>query len=238
MLLQEQNRWESALEQFTNAYKLDETEAEYAFECAFCNEKVKDYELSKFYYLKAIELNPKKPKYYMYFCDFLCECMNEFVLSKTYFKELIDLDPDNPEHYYQYARCLRDYGENEYIESEKYYLKCLEIDNKNQGTNGSYAYLLYLMKRYDESKKYLEIEFKIDDNNGWSHFYYGLLHQQMGEKDVAIESLERAVKLCRRKQHMIPHLETIKKADPENIDYHNKFAQLIEEKFENSNDCD
>ena len=55
---------------------------------------------------------------------------------------------------------MRDFVK-QFKESEKWRLKCLEINPKDCGTNASYGYSLYLMGQYDKAIKQFENIFLI-----------------------------------------------------------------------------
>eukprot|EP01083_Nonionella_stella_P217763 781579_1 len=139
----------------------DEKQADFASEAAYNFQELKDY------YLKAIEMNYNKNKYWFYYAEWKC------------FENAIQSGNKNIEHYYKYAMYLRDFHKN-YNLSKVYYLKCFDMNRKKKlkicGINASFGYLLYLMGEYEESNKYLSLAQVSDPKNMWTYFYYGLLH--------------------------------------------------------------
>eukprot|EP01083_Nonionella_stella_P089308 249169_1 len=233
LLLEEQEHYAYALEQFMKAKELDrgnKKQSEYIFEIAYCHQKLNNFDCATEHYLKAIAMDATKPKYYIYYADYLCSDLKDFSQSKKYFEKLIELEPNNANCYYQYARIWRDYG-RDYEKAEFYYKKCLQIDDRTRGLNGSYGYLLYLMRRYDEAKKYLKTAITYDRKTVWSHYYYALLQKEIGHDSEADESLVNAVNITTKISSILGHLQTIKEADPKQIHYHNRFEELLKDKL-------
>eukprot|EP01084_Bolivina_argentea_P187965 323665_1 len=232
LLLEEQERYAEALEQFQCARRLDihkKKHCEYIFEIAYCYQKLKDFDNATINYLKAIELEDGKAKYYIYYADYLCCDLNNFEASKEWFEKLIKIEPNNANCYYQYARVYRDYG-NDYNKAEFYYKKCLQIDDRIRGLNGSYGYLLYLKQRYNEAGKHLKIAIVNDYNTVWSHYYYALLQTHIGNHIEADIALNKAVNRSFKISSILSHLRTIKKADSQKMEFHNKFERLLKER--------
>ena len=102
--------------------------------------------------------------------------------------------------------------------------------------HGSYGYLLYLMKRYDEANKHLDISLNANDLEqnypAWRFFYYGLLQLELGNKQKSDEYLEKAA------QHsycdMLDHLKVMKEQDPKHIDYIMKLEHRLKQKPKSS----
>ena len=93
---------------------------------------------------------------WIYRCGQCLMKLGKYQQAKTYYDKAIEIAPDKVQPYFRYAKELRD-GKRDYKESEKYYLKSLEIDDKQQYVRGSYGYLLYLMGEYEKAMKYVEM---------------------------------------------------------------------------------
>ena len=79
----------------------------------------------------------------------------------------------------------------DYEQAEKYYLKCLEIDDIDCGTvNGSYGYLLYLMGDIEKAKEKILLQLDKDkrnrEENKWPWFYHGLVFDQDDKREVSL----------------------------------------------------
>merc|ERR1719361_1649312 len=146
-------------------------------------------------------------------------------------------------YYYLYARFFRD-DERDYLRSEMYYKKCLQIDARYDGANGSYGHLLYLMGNLVESRKYLNIARKLDERNLWTFYYYGLLMNELLKYEEAEQSLNRSLEMfqinCRGnaknagilRQNMRPHLAKTKAVDAKHLKFHQRFEVMIDEYVE------
>ena len=85
--------------------------------------------------------------------------------------------------------------------------------------NASYGYCLYLMKQYDEARKYLDIAF-VDIgsyNPCWTHCYYGLLEHNLGNMQMSNYYLHEFSRLTDESD--LIRLDLMKQQDPKNIDY-------------------
>eukprot|EP01083_Nonionella_stella_P086649 240865_1 len=229
LLLEDKEQYHDALVQFNAACALVDDEAEYVFEVAYCCGKLKQYCHATMHYLKTIAMEPTCAKYCNFYAQYLCKELGNLDECKTYFERAMAIEPSSCSPYYQYAKVLRDYV-SDYAESEKYYLKTLAIDGRNYGSNGSYAYLLYLMRDYDKAMKHVKIELEISQKNKWAHYYHGLLQKTLGNELKANESLLKAVECTQKTSHIVTHLQRIKASDPINIDYHNEFEKLLNQK--------
>ena len=178
------DKFESALAQFEMAMQLDADDPDYPRKCAECYKGMKDYDNAKEYFLKSIELeidDVSKSRAYASFAYFFVyvEC-KDVDSARSYFEKAIELDPKNGDAYFQCARMLRSNGAEFWKESEKYYMKAMEIiDVKESKINASYAYLLHTMGNDEKAKKYIEIQLKLDEEyetySHWTWFYYGLI---------------------------------------------------------------
>eukprot|EP01084_Bolivina_argentea_P170428 295335_1 len=160
LLLEEGQKFELALQQFLGASKnVDEKEPDYIFEAAYCYQKLGDYDNATVSYLRAIEMNGEKSSYWIYYAEYLCEELKEYKESIKCFEKAIALEnQSNANYLYRFARYLRDFHKN-YALSEVYYKKCLALNEERKakpkgkngikGVNGSYGYLLFLMKQYE-----------------------------------------------------------------------------------------
>ena len=240
LLLQELNKYDLALKQFIFAIEnVDEKQSEYIFESAYCYQKLGDKKNATINYLRAIELNCYKSSYWIHYAQYLCQELNDYKYSIECFEKAISIEPNNITYYYRFARNLRDFHKN-YEKSKVYYQKCISMlsisDDDNIveiiGLNASYGYLLYLMKDYKSSKKYLCLSQETDPMNAWSYYYFGMLILQCsGNKEKANNLMDKALRFSNTYSSMIEHLNRIKKIDKSNVEYHNKFQLLLKEKF-------
>ena len=83
------------------------------------------------------------------------------------------------------------------------------------------------MGDYEGAMKYVETELENNDDSEWTYFYYGLLHKNKGNDEMADKALLKAVELTIDKQIVIPDLEVMMKADTSNIEYYKKYKKLI-----------
>ena len=103
----------------------------------------------------------------------------------------------------------------DYKESPKYYMKCLEINKRDYGTNGSYGYLLYLMSEYDKALNHIEIELDLEDNNNWAHFYQALVYNAIDEHELEEIALWKALSQCKTTElkEDLQHLQRVRESN-------------------------
>merc|ERR1712048_619922 len=152
----------------------------------------------------------------------------------------LDEEENKSKYYYLYARLYRDDYRN-YAQSAKYYEKCLQMNANYDGCNGSYGHLLYLMGRYEESKKYLQIACSLDESNIWTYYYYGLLMKQLKDTKESDKALAKALEMFKLncaenyrnasmlRENMKPHLEKTKQIDAKNKEFHQKFENAVDD---------
>ena len=185
------------------------------------------YELALMQIKRAIEIEPSNAKYILA-CATVYENLKDYMKAANLFTKAIEIDPKDMNSYYEYATMLRD-KVRDYPESERYYLKALEInDVSDRGTNGSYGYLLYLMGEYNKGIKYVEIELALHPRKYWAHFYHGLLHKVLGNKELSEKALLKAIEFAPgNKEGILVHLEVLKKNDSMNLEYYERFEKQI-----------
>ena len=249
MLQTNMRDYKTALRQYLSALKVEPNNAKYTLQCAICYEKLKEYENAGKFYLRAIEINDAKEfgkekqkqrevKYLNWYGVFLRDHMSNYGEAGKYFLKAIEVKPKDPSAYYHYARMLRDYIKD-YKGAEAYYLKCMEVSPKRHGAHGSYGYLLYLMGEYERAIEQIEIEVnEISDNNMWAYFYYGLVNDTIGDKDKADAALWRAIGVMDVKdsEEVMRYLRSIKGTNEQNVDYHEKFERMVDDKLNLLND--
>ena len=144
----------------------------------------------------------------------------------------IELNHNNPTICYKLAIVFRD-NLKDYEKSQKYYLKCLEMEQKakvkKETVNGSCGYLLYLMSEYEEAMKHILLGFKEEENsNGWTYYYHALVLNVTDKQKKAEESLKKAVESLKHDENtVINHLKVMKAANDLNQELHEQFGKMI-----------
>ena len=119
-------------------------------------------------------------------------------------------------------------NQRDYEKSSVYYKKCVEMKGVSGYVHASYGYLLYLMKEYDEARKYLNLALVENKKKNcdlcWAYCYYGLLEYDQGNMDLSNHWLNEYGKLCDSSD--VEHLDVIKTQDPKNTLYFVKCKQL------------
>ena len=182
--------------------------------------------------LAAIEL--KNSAVYHYAATKCLKKLERFQEAKEHFEAATELKPNNAKVCYEYAKLLRD-ALGDYAASKVHYARCLAIDARKHGANGSYGYLLYLMREYAEARRYLEIELKVAGRgrvNKWAHYYLLLVCRAMGEEEERLEArMCEAVRHIETPEVMLLHLEKMMRADPDSMDLHRRFERAIKAKI-------
>ena len=186
--------------QFTRGMSLDEqNNADFLIKCAHCYVGLGNFQMAEKYYLRAIKIdNGKQGKYYYMYALFLCQQFGDLRVAKIYCLKAIKFSPNYFEPYYQYAEILRDFVKD-YKESQKYFLKALQMSYSDGRILGSYGYLLYLMGDYENARKYVEKALEMNCEKLWSHLYLGLLNKSQGNVKIVEKEFLRAVELTRDK---------------------------------------
>lgn len=71
--------------------------------------------------------------------------------------------------------------------------KCIALDSKNTDAIMKLAELLFLVKHYDESLKYIDDALKLDQYNAKAYFIKGMNLLEKGDTNLAISTLQTAV---------------------------------------------
>jgi len=247
LVYQEQEKYELALEQFLIAEKngddINEKRGDYIFEAAYCYQRIGDINNATIYYLRAIELNKDKAIYWIYYAEYLCEELNDFTGSIKAYLRAISINPNDVNSYYRFARYLRDYHKD-YNLSKEYYQKCMfmmeESNDLNEcekvkGINGSYGYLLYLMGEYEECNKWLSLSLITDPLNAWSYYYLSMLNlKYFKNTEYAFSLRNKSLNCCNTLNLSIndvkDHLNRLKQVDLCNLEFHNEFLRLFNDK--------
>ena len=155
--------------------------------------------------------------------------MGELTKAKVHYLKAIELEPTICDHHYWFATHLRD-DYRDYEGAERHYLECLEMDSSDAGINGSYGYLLYLMKRFEKAKKHLAVALNQQGQTVsiWSFYYNSLVHRALGDGEEADRWMLEAVTHCLASKEVFKKcFDRIKAADPEHMKYHAQFERLV-----------
>ena len=86
------------------------------------------------------------------------------------------------------------------------------------------------MGKYEKAIKYLEMDNETEGQNFGAHLYKGLVYNTLGKDEEADRELLKAVEWFGKvddKEEELNHLEVIKNAVPERMDYFDRFSSLI-----------
>ena len=125
-----------------------------------CHYKYEAFDWAKFFYKKAVNLNPQKGKYHFYYALLL---LNKFLDNdmEAYLKTIIQHSEKAIELDYSldytYSNMATAYHTCKYSdEAITYYLKSIEVNPKRATPFNNLGYLYFELKRYDEAKQMLE----------------------------------------------------------------------------------
>ena len=130
---------------------------------------IMEYEKDEWCYSKAIELSSNDGDCHLRYAEFLAFCLKDVEKTKFHLDKAILIGFDQRRFhrsdreskrrtFERIAEMFRDIV-YDYMESEKYYLKALEID-KRRFDYASYGYLLYLMGDKEKARKNFDIVLK------------------------------------------------------------------------------
>ena len=242
IVLKKNNNFEAALDKFKISLRYQPNSGKYALKCAICYEKLGDYQAANEFYLKAVHINGSNGdnvECMAAYAKFLRYIMNDCEQAMLYCHKAGEIDSKDVASHYQLAKLYRDYRKD-YIEAEKYYLKCLEFDYSGFLINGSYGYLLYLLGDYEKALKFVQIELKIDDMNKWTHYYHALIHKIKGnveESEIALLNAVRLVEKGNRKR-ILSVLALKKESKKDDNEMHQRFENMVLLKLNSQNDTD
>ena len=197
IMLFAQERYDAALQYFLQSSEIGVASAGELYNISNCYDRLDDLENAKKYYKMSIETwnDPKKKaEYCVEYAAFLREKCTEYDLAKQYLREAMQHDPDCIDAYDDFAFLMR--ITKNYEESQKYYMKCLEMNDTKFGINAYYAFVLYLMRDYGKAVRYIDIEMKREKHLGikrWIYSYHAIIHKAAGNDAVADESFCKAI---------------------------------------------
>ena len=96
---------------------------------------------------------------------------------------------------------------------------------------GSYAFVLHLMGNIEKAREQMKIQIEMKEPTFYlSWFQHGVIFKEKEE-----ESLNKSVDLVKsihESKYRISAMELMKELDPKNIEYYDKFAIKLKQKFE------
>lgn len=183
---------------------------------------------------------PKHAAYHRMYAQLLSSEMGQLPKAKKHYLKAIELEPQICDHRYWFATHLRD-DYRDYKAAEEQYLECLTLDPHDAGVHGSYGYLLYLMKEYEKAKNHLEFALNPKGQrvvSVWSFYYNSLVHRALGDDQQAYRWMKEAVKYCVASKDVFKKcFNRIKAADPDNMNHHLQFENLVRMKQEAKASC-
>jgi tetratricopeptide (TPR) repeat protein len=160
----------------------------------FLKDIKKDYEKAERYYLKSLSIDSENKYINGNYAIFLKDIKKDYEKAERYYLKSLSIDSENEHLNGNYANFLKDI-KKDYKNAEKHFLKALSNDSENANNNGNYACFLLVTDRLNESTKYLEKSFHLNNNehNGllvelW--FYkYAHYFESIDESEKEIELL-------------------------------------------------
>ena len=162
--------------------------------------------------------------------------MKDYKNAKINYDQAIAADLIKPLYnggnlYFECATMLRDDVQN-YTESEKYYLNLLERNSRFSRCNGAYGYLLYLMGKYDEAMKYIEVELEVSRFH-WAYIYRALVNYKKGlhlfVKDDMLKGVKK-IKLNTVHERSLERIQSMKRRDADTEEFYDRLMELMSSK--------
>ena len=139
----------------------------------------------------AVERNPDMSEAWVILGDLMDRTNNPLAIQ--YFDNAIRVDPNNVAAWHAKAYYLQN---NEQVnEALEIYRKIHEMDPQYPEAYLNAAILLMYMDSLDQAMGELDILAQVDPSNPATHFYRGKVYQFKGQKDLARQSFEQALRL-------------------------------------------
>ena len=195
-------------------------------QCGICYGLQGDKNNAEKYLKMAIAKNSKNVRFHLDLASFYKDIAEDYGRAKESYEAVISLEPENTDACYQCAKICRDYL-FDYNESEKHFMKLVEIDGEYKH---AYGYLLYLMGKYDKALECINARLEVNDGNPWVYLYLALINASMGHKDVVEKMLTKAVKLIKESkwvEYVLEQVTKLKQNDKSNTACYDKFIELL-----------
>ena len=145
-------------------------------------------------YKDLVKKNPKEPQYREQLAR-LYWALEEHEDALKQLKKAKKLDPQNPKYDYFAGKIYRELGS--YRLAEASYKKLIKSvkNNAYTGPRTELAFLYLEMERYDMAEEQLRLCMESNANYALPYYFLGSLAAQRGEKDTAIDHLEKYLEL-------------------------------------------
>jgi len=160
----------------------------------------KDYDLSKKYFEKAIELNPTHIEAFNNYASLLMsDFFKEYDLSKKYFEKAIELNPRYSEAYNNFGLLLTNDYFKEFELAKKYYEKAIELNPiyTDAYNNLATLYTNDYFKEYNLAKLFYEKTIALNSTKSDSYYNYAnlLINDYLKKYELARKNYEKAIEL-------------------------------------------
>ena len=187
------------------------------YDIAFLSYDLKQWDKSKKYYEKTIELNPTHEVAYNNLALLLTnEYFKEYDLARKYFEKLIKLNSSYALAYFNFAILLSNDYFKEYDIARKYYEKTIELNPNHSKAYINLAVLLSSdhFKEFEQARMYSEKAIELNPDYAPAYFWSAtlLLNEHYKEYDLAKKNYEKAIEL-----------------EPNEAGYYNNLAILLAE---------
>ena len=185
----------------------------YFFNGLACNEQGKNQEGIQVLY-KGIGFIENNNELKVQFYSLLGEAyknLDQYEKSNSAFESALKIDPGNLIVLNNYSYYLSLRGENlkMALEMSK---NCIESEPKNSTYLDTYGWVLYKMKKYNASEKYLKMAIEYNTNKSFEIFkHYGDVNEKLNKSKHAIEYWKKAIKAGGNENELINKINNVKK---------------------------
>lgn len=189
-----QNKFKEVIDDGESAIALFPNEPDLYFFLATGYAQSNNHEKAVAYLKNALNLNPKK---WIQESDIYSSLGNSLHSLKKYkesdeaFEKSLQLNPDNVYTLNNYAYYLSLRGER-LDKAAEMSLRSNELKPDNASFEDTYAWVLFMQKKYTEARIWIEKAIKNNSSSGIQYEHYGDILFHLGEKDFAVEQWEKA----------------------------------------------
>ncbi len=202
-----------------------------------------DYKKAEKYLLKSIELKPKETKPYRNIAQlYMRSDFKEYNLNKAkkYLLEALNIDEEDDITLSLLGTLYlnTDFAEQDYNKAIKYLLKAIDYQKNDHMYYNNLGFAYLKIKKFEESKKYLNISYEIKKDFADTLDSLGELYMELGDFELSEKYFKKAIELDN--QNILYYKNIIKLYDKfdkeeEKLEIQNELEKIQTKKINDSN---
>lgn len=198
-----------AIVYLADGYKKFADDYRFPFFLGVGNQSLKNYETSVAYFKRSNELSPEFLENWVQL-GVVYDLMGKGDSSDYYYEGALKIDSLNPLVNNNYAYSLSVRGER-LTEAEEMSEIALSMEPKNVAYLDTYAWINFLIGKYDRSLEFIEKAIKQGDASAEVYEHYGEILMKLNRKDDAIKAYKNSLKLDPARESVIERLKIIER---------------------------